>query len=99
VENVRALWGGSTAKIGRAVGAGLGRVAALTKVVQDWPKVWANFRALIEILSQSVGPRLAIWANPAQISFRARSHCRFAPPFIRIITPRLINIRGASIIS
>ena len=32
--------------------------------------MWANFRALIGIFSQSVGPSLAIWANPVQFSFR-----------------------------
>ena len=40
-----------------------------TKIVQGWPKLWANFRDLIGIFSQSVGPRLAIWANPVQFSF------------------------------
>jgi hypothetical protein len=30
--------------------------------------LWANFRALIGIFSQSVGPSLAIWANPLQFS-------------------------------
>jgi hypothetical protein len=33
-----------------------------------WPKLWANFKALIGIFSQSVGPSLAIWANPVQFS-------------------------------
>jgi hypothetical protein len=33
-----------------------------------WPTLWANFRALIGIFSQSVGPSLAIWANPVQFS-------------------------------
>ena len=38
-----------------------------TKIVQGWPiKLWANFRALVGIFSQSVGPRLAIRANPVQ---------------------------------
>jgi hypothetical protein len=32
--------------------------------------LWANFRALIGIFSQSVGPSLAIWANPVQFSSR-----------------------------
>jgi hypothetical protein len=40
-----------------------------TKIVQGWPKLWANFMALIGIFSQSVGPSLAIWANPVQFSF------------------------------
>jgi hypothetical protein len=31
--------------------------------------LWANFRDLIGIFSQSVGPSLAIWANPVQFSF------------------------------
>jgi hypothetical protein len=44
----------------------------LTKIVQGWPKFWANFRALIGIFSQSVGPSLAIWANPVKFSFLAR---------------------------
>jgi hypothetical protein len=34
-----------------------------TKIVQGWPKLWANFRALIGIFSQTVGPSLAFWAN------------------------------------
>ena len=42
---------------------------ALTKIVQGWPKLWANFRALIGIFSQIIGPSLAIWANPVQFSF------------------------------
>jgi hypothetical protein len=41
-----------------------------TKIVQGWPKFWANVRALIGILSQSVGPSLANWANPVQFSLR-----------------------------
>jgi hypothetical protein len=40
-----------------------------TKIAQRWPKLWANFRALIGIFSQRVGPSLAIWANPVQFSF------------------------------
>jgi hypothetical protein len=40
-----------------------------TKIVQGWPKLWANFRALIGIFSQSFGPSLTIWANPVQFSF------------------------------
>jgi hypothetical protein len=31
--------------------------------------MWANFRALIGIFNQSVGPSLATWANPVQVSF------------------------------
>jgi hypothetical protein len=42
--------------------------APLTKIVQGRAKLWANFRALIGIFSQSVGPSLAIWANPVQFS-------------------------------
>jgi hypothetical protein len=40
------------------------------KIAQGWPKLWANFKALVGIFSQSVGPSLAIWANPVQFSFR-----------------------------
>ena len=40
-----------------------------TKIVQGGPKFWANFRDLIGILSQSVGPSLATGANPVQFSF------------------------------
>ena len=40
-----------------------------TKIVQGWPKLWANFKALIGNFRQSVGPSLAIWANPVQFSF------------------------------
>jgi hypothetical protein len=35
-----------------------------TKIVQGWPKLWANFQALIGIFSQIVGPSLTIWVNP-----------------------------------
>jgi hypothetical protein len=45
---------------------------ALTKIVQGWPKLWANFMDLIGIFSQNVGPSLAIWANPMQFSLLAR---------------------------
>jgi hypothetical protein len=41
---------------------------AVTKTVQGWPKLWANFQALIGIFSQSVGPSLASWADPVQFS-------------------------------
>jgi hypothetical protein len=41
----------------------------ITRIVQDWPKLWANFKTLIWIFSQSVGPSLAIWANPVRFSF------------------------------
>ena len=41
----------------------------VTKIVQGWPKWWANFRNLIGIFSQSVGPSLAIWVNPVQFLF------------------------------
>jgi hypothetical protein len=44
----------------------------LTKIVQGWPKLWANFRDSIGIFSQSVGPSLAIWANPVQFSLFRR---------------------------
>ena len=40
----------------------------LTKIVQGWPKLWANFSALIGIFSQKFEPSLAIWANPVQFS-------------------------------
>jgi hypothetical protein len=46
---------------------------AVTKIVQGWPKSWANFEALIGIFSQSVGPSLAIWVNPVQFSFVGRA--------------------------
>jgi hypothetical protein len=42
------------------------RLHCRTKIAQGWPKLWANFTALIGIFSQSNGPRLAIWANPVQ---------------------------------
>jgi hypothetical protein len=41
----------------------------LTKIAQGWPKLWANFRILTGIFIQSVGPSLAVWANPVQFSF------------------------------
>ena len=46
----------------------------LTKNVQGWPKLWASFRDLIGILSQIVGPNLAIWANPVQCSLFIATH-------------------------
>ena len=42
----------------------------MTKIAQGWPKLWAYIRALIGILRHSVGPSLAIWANPVQFSFQ-----------------------------
>jgi hypothetical protein len=48
-----------------------------TKIAQGWAKLWANFRALIGIFSQSVGPSLAIWANPG--NFRCPA-VLLAPP-------------------
>ena len=39
---------------------------AQTKVVEGWPKFWANFRASIGIFSQIVAPSL----NPAQFSLQ-----------------------------
>ena len=39
-----------------------------TKIAQGLPKLWANFRDLIGIFSQSVGPSRAIWANRVQFS-------------------------------
>jgi hypothetical protein len=35
-----------------------------TKIVRGWPKLWANFGALMGTFSQSSGPSLAIRANP-----------------------------------
>ena len=43
------------------------------KTAQGWPRLPANFMAPIGIFSQSLGPSLAIWANPVQISFRGPS--------------------------
>ena len=34
--------------------------------------MWVNIKALIGIFSQNVGPSLAIWANPVQLSFVCR---------------------------
>ena len=39
------------------------------EILKGWPKLWANFKALIGNFSKSVGPSLAIWANPVQFSF------------------------------
>jgi hypothetical protein len=55
----------------RGAGTRSPRTYPRTKIAQSWPKLWANFRALIGIFSQSVGPSLAIWANPVQLSLRA----------------------------
>jgi hypothetical protein len=49
------------------------------KIVQGWPKLWANFKALIGIFSQNIGPSLAIWANPVHFSFPRSAHRRPAP--------------------
>ena len=49
----------------------LGVLFTLTKIVQGWPKLWANFRALVEIFSQIVGLNLTIWANLASCSLMA----------------------------
>ena len=38
----------------------------ITKIVQGWPKLWANFRALIGVLSKSVGPASQFGPNPVQ---------------------------------
>ena len=38
-----------------------------TKIVQGWPRLWANFRARIGIFKQSVGPSPVIWANPVRL--------------------------------
>jgi hypothetical protein len=47
---------------------------AETKIVQGWPKLWANYRALIGIFSQISGPSLVIWANPVQLSLGEPDH-------------------------
>jgi hypothetical protein len=65
--------------------------ACATKIVQGWPKLWADFRALTGIFSQSVGPSLAIWANPVQFSFCARRHC------IHIHAAQLLILYGESL--
>ena len=46
--------------------------APSNETAQGWPKLWANFKALVGICSQSVGPSPAIWANPVQFSFTMR---------------------------
>jgi hypothetical protein len=51
-----------------------------TKIVQGWSKLLANFKALIGIFSQSVGPSLAIWANPVQFSFSSPRRPRRSVP-------------------
>ena len=56
----------------RSPGAGEQEPACAPKCVQGWPQLWADFRALIGIFGQSVGPSLAIWASPVQLSFAAR---------------------------
>jgi hypothetical protein len=45
------------------------RMHDITKSLQGWPKLWASFKDLIWIFSQSVGLSLAIWANLVQFSF------------------------------
>jgi hypothetical protein len=56
------------------------RRAPQTKIIQGWPKFWGNFKALIGIFSQIVGPSLAIWANPVQFSFQAALPAALAGP-------------------
>ena len=34
----------------------------LTKIAQGWPRLWANFTALVGTFNQNAGPSLAIWA-------------------------------------
>jgi hypothetical protein len=56
------------------------KVGSKTKIAQGWPKLRANFRALVWIFSQSVGPSLAIWANPVQFLFKTRRNsCASVP--------------------
>jgi hypothetical protein len=64
-----------------------------TKIVQGWPKLWANFKALIGIFSQRVGPSLAIWANHVQFSFAGRGSAQALPP------PRGAPARGSKYIN
>ena len=61
-----------------------------TKAVQGWPKLWANFRALIEISSQSVGPSFAIWANPGQFSLQTGTRIpnEYFPRFVLVFRAR-----------
>jgi hypothetical protein len=56
-----------------------------TKIVQGWPKLWAKFTDLIGIFSQSVGPNLAISANPVQ--FKVRGAKMILPPLSRSAAP------------
>jgi hypothetical protein len=35
---------------------------------QGWPKLWANFKTLVGISSQTSGPTCDLWANP--VNFR-----------------------------
>ena len=46
------------------------RLRPQTKIVQGWPRLWINFKALVGIFSQNIGPSLAIRANPVQFPFR-----------------------------
>jgi hypothetical protein len=73
----RASWELATHPLVTEVADGfLGRqVGPVTKIVQGWPKLWANFRALIGFFSQTVGPSLAIWVNPVQFLLVLRREC------------------------
>ena len=53
----------------------VGQPRSKTKIAQGWPKLWANFRALVGIFSQSIGPSLAIWADPVQFSSKEPFSC------------------------
>ena len=52
---------------------GLAPPPPVTKIVRGWPKLWPNFRYLIRIFSQSVGPSLAILGQPCASFVRSRS--------------------------
>jgi hypothetical protein len=57
----------------------LGAPPPITRNSQGWPRIWANFKHLIGILSQNSGPTCEFWANPMKFTFtgpRAGTSCR-----------------------
>ena len=74
VDDVQRHTVGGDAELFRPPAAELESAATKRKIVQGWPILWANFRALIGISSQSVRPSLAIWANPVQFSLCGALH-------------------------
>ena len=83
----RYMWGPCTR---RAPRLSLQCAAPATKTAQGWPKLWANFRALIGIFGQRVGPSLAIRGKLRDSAVYVKSNCTGQPcaAFVNKCTPR-----------